>query len=589
MLLLVAGLGGLLYGVDVGIIAGALPYLQATSGLNPEQISSVVAAVLLGSVVATLFAGILADAWGRRTLMIFSGLLFVASIPIIAMSQGYTPLLLGRLLQGISAGLLGVVVPLYLAECLTPESRGRGTALFQWLLTLGIFAAAVIAMYFSMRVAAVEKLHNPAELLAFKNIAWRSIFWTTLLPGILFVVGCLFLSESPRWLFSKGDQAGAHRALLKSRLANQADTELAEMRAAAETGTRPVAGAQNRPVKRERLWQRRYIFPFLLACIILTCNQATGINSIIGYNATILIQSGLSDLQAHWGYLIFTALNFIMTIFGVLLVDRIGRKKLLCIGSAGIVVSLLCTGLIFYKSERHRVDCASALSAKITPSQSLTMPFNSVVAAKLLEQTTGVKSHADHPVTLTVIYSYGDFNAATNALRSNSRTTANIHITRSASIPANGIIAFFSDPFANLATARKAPLKIDHAWITPIPSTINGVLTGLTLLSFIAFYAAGPGVCVWLALSELMPTRIRSSGMSIALLMNQSVSTLIAAVFLPTVGKYGYATVFFIFAGCTVLYFVTATFFLPETRNKTLEEIEELFRGSNAATTEGHV
>ena len=94
-----------------------------------------------------------------------------------------------------------------------------------------------------------------------------------------------------------------------------------------------------------------------------------------------------------------------------------------------------------------------------------------------------------------------------------------------------------------------------------------------------AFFAVGPGVCVWLALSELMPTRIRSNGMSIALLINQAVSTTIAAVFLPTVGKYGYATMFFAFAGFTVIYFVTASFFLPETKGKTLEEIEEHFSG----------
>ena len=92
-----------------------------------------------------------------------------------------------------------------------------------------------------------------------------------------------------------------------------------------------------------------------------------------------------------------------------------------------------------------------------------------------------------------------------------------------------------------------------------------------------AFFAVGPGVCVWLALSELMPTRIRSNGMSIALLINQAVSTTIAAVFLPTVGKYGYSTMFFVFAGCTVIYFITATFFLPETKGKTLEEIEAHF------------
>ena len=101
----------------------------------------------------------------------------------------------------------------------------------------------------------------------------------------------------------------------------------------------------------------------------------------------------------------------------------------------------------------------------------------------------------------------------------------------------------------------------------------------LTLFVFMAFFAIGPGVCVWLALSELMPTRIRSNGMSIALLINQAVSTGIAAVFLPTVGKYGYSTMFWGFAGCTVIYFITAAVFLPETKGKTLEEIEAHFEG----------
>ena len=143
-LLVVAGLGGLLYGVDVGIIASALPYLQATSHFNAGQLSFVVAAVLLGSVISTLFAGLLADWLGRKVLMTVSGLLFVLSIPLIALSQGYGSLVVGRLLQGVSGGLIGVVIPLYLAECLVASQRGKGTGIFQWLLTLGIFAAAVV-------------------------------------------------------------------------------------------------------------------------------------------------------------------------------------------------------------------------------------------------------------------------------------------------------------------------------------------------------------------------------------------------------------------------------------------------------------
>src|SRR4029078_11861445 len=156
--LLVAGLGGLLYGVDVGIISGALPYLEATSGLTAGQLSFLVAAVLLGSVISTLFAGALADWFGRKKLMALSGILFVASIPMIALAHGYGALVFGRLLQGISAGLIGVVVPLYLAECLGASNRGKGTGIFQWLLTLGIVAAAIIGLYFSGQVDEVAKL-----------------------------------------------------------------------------------------------------------------------------------------------------------------------------------------------------------------------------------------------------------------------------------------------------------------------------------------------------------------------------------------------------------------------------------------------
>jgi sugar porter (SP) family MFS transporter len=582
LLLLVAGLGGLLYGIDVGVIAGALPYLEATSGLSPAQLSIIVAAVLLGSVIATLFAGVLADWLGRKSVMMISGGLFTVSIPIIAMSHGYTPLLLGRLLQGLSAGLIGVTVPLYLAECLTPSNRGRGTAVFQWMLTLGIVMAAAIGMYFSMRVAVVARHHNPGELFVFKNEAWRGIFWATLTPGLLFFIGGFLIGESPRWLVRKGHPDRARAALLKSRDLSTAERELDEMQAGIEAKRRAAARGPRGEGRRESLLQRRYVVPFLLACVILACNQATGINSIIGYNATILIQAGLNDVQAHWGYLLFTVMNFLMTIAGVVLVDRVGRKRLLSIGSAGIIISLLGTGILFGTVQRDGHNCARALRTMIRH-QSLKLRFNQATASRLLAQSGFARSGTGpDPVTLTIIYSYGGFHSATSTVRSDSRPPSVIRIRRTTGIPANRIIAFFTDPFANLAAARKAPLKIDQAWITPIPGQLHGALTMLMLLVFIAFYAAGPGVCVWLALSELMPTRIRSSGMSIALLINQSVSTIIAALFLPTVGRYGYADVFYIFAACTVVYFITAAFFLPETRHKTLEEIEELFHGGQS-------
>jgi len=572
-LLLVAGLGGLLYGVDVGIVAGALPYLEATSGLNAGQLSIVVAAVLLGSVISTLFAGLLADLMGRKWLMILSGLMFVISIPVIALSQGYAPLVMGRLLQGVSAGFIGVVVPLYLAECLSAANRGKGTGMFQWLLTLGIVSAALVGMYFSYRVDEVAKLGDPAKLFAFKDAAWRSIFWVSLPPGVLFVIGSFLVAESPRWLFRRGKKEAALNALLRSRSTEQAQSELREME---ETSAAEAKGSLGGKVK-ESLLRRKYVIPFILACVILACNTATGINSVIGFNTNILLQSGLSDVQAHWGYVFFTLMNFLFTIGGVLLVDRKGRKFLLSLGTAGVILALVCTSLLFHKTERLRVDARESVQAMIGPDQKLSVLYDAKTADILLGKNAGGGA-----TSLSIIYSYGDFRAASRVVRSDDLAAKPVEIDRGSSVPANKVVAFFSNPVGNPDAARVAPLTIDNAWITPLPSTQNGWLVALTLYMFVAFYAVGPGVCVWLALSELMPTRIRSNGMSIALLINQGVSTTLAAIFLPTVGKYGYATMFFAFAGFTVVYFVTATFFLPETKGKTLEEIEAHFEGARA-------
>ncbi len=578
-LLIVAGLGGLLYGVDVGIIAGALPYLEATSGLNRSELSIVVAAVLLGSVFSTLFAGLLADWMGRKALMALSGVMFVISIPMIALAHGYGPLVLGRLLQGTSAGLIGVVVPLYLAECLTAANRGKGTGIFQWLLTAGIAIAALIGLLFSFRLDHIAKLSDANAIFAFKNSAWRGIFWVSLPPGLLFVIGSLMLSESPRWLLKRGRKEAAYTALLRSRSTAQADLELREMQELTSSeGAKDASGARIK----DSLLRRKYVIPFVLACIILACNQTTGINSIIAYNTNILLQSGLSDLAAHVGYVLFTFVNFFVTLVGVALVDRKGRKFLLGVGTAGIILAMLFTGMLFRRTERLGFDARSAVQSMASADQSARLAYNQALAEGLLERSGNSSIAAGAPTSLVVIYSYGDFRTASQAVRSDDPAAKPIDITRESCVPANKIVAFFSNPFGNLDAARQAPLRIENALITPVPSEKNGWIVAIALFVFMAFFAVGPGVCVWLALSELMPTRIRSNGMSIALVINQAVSTTIAAIFLPTVGKYGYSTMFFGFAACTVIYFVTATWFLPETKGKTLEEIEAHFEGAAA-------
>ena len=576
-LLLVAGLGGLLYGIDVGIIGGALPYLEATSGLDAGQLSVIVAAVLLGSVLSTLFAGLLADWIGRKPMMLLSGLTFIVSIPVIAHSHGYEPLFLGRLLQGISGGFIGVVVPLYLAECLPASQRGKGTGVFQLLLTLGIVTAALIGMVFSYRVAAVAASADAATLFAFKDHAWRRIFWVSLPPGVLFVLGSLRLSESPRWLFQRGKPAAALAALERSRGAELAEVEARAMEGAARSAqaARPVGQKA-----RDSLLRRKYVIPFLLACVILFCNTATGINSIIGFNTPILLQSGLSDLNAHWGYVLFTTVNFLMTMVGMMLVDRKGRRFLLILGTSGMIVSLAAIGLLFRSTEARSFDSRAAVQALVTGNQELALRFTPAEAGQLLNGQANSIDRIDRSrASLAIIYSYGDFTATTSFVRSDDPAAAPIQITRAGCLPDNKVEALFRNPLGNLAAARRAPLRIDKALIGQVPDAAHGWMVAIGLYGFMAFFALGPGVCVWLALSELMPTRIRSNGMSIALVINQLVSTTLAGIFLPFVGKYGYSSMFFLFAVFTVLYLIVAAFFLPETKGKTLEEIEAYFAG----------
>jgi hypothetical protein len=217
----------------------------------------------------------------------------------------------------------------------------------------------------------------------------------------------------------------------------------------------------------------------------------------------------------------------------------------------------------------------------VKPEQALALHFDAVEAKQLLLAGGYVGSDIrSDRASLNVIYAYGDFTCSTSFVRSDDVGAAPVQVDRGGCVPVNKVEAFFKNPFADFSGAQTAPLKIQKAVIGTVPESGHGWLVAIGLYCFMAFYALGPGVCVWLALSELMPTRIRSNGMSIALLINQVVSTTLAAIFLPVVSKFGYSTMFFLFAGFTVMYLITAAFFLPETKGKTLEEIEEYFEGS---------
>jgi MFS transporter, SP family, solute carrier family 2 (myo-inositol transporter), member 13 len=545
-LIFIAGMGGLLYGIDIGIIAAALLYLGKTVNLTVEQTSVIVAAVLGGGMCSSLVAGLLADWFGRRRMMTVSGLLFVASVGLIVMSQGFVPLLVGRLLQGTSGGVIAVVVPLYLAECLGAKNRGKGTAIFQFMLTFGIVIAALIGWFYTSRAEAaiVAAAGNAARIEALQNAAWRGMFLAVVYPGLIFMVGSFFLSESPRWLFRRGRREEALTALRKSSPEDEAQLQLHEMEELAAENTDGVKAKSSGP-----LLQRKYVIPFVLACIVLACNQTTGINSILSFLVIILKQAGMNARHATQGDVAVKIINCAMTLVAVAFVDRKGRKFLLKAGTGGIIVGLIAGALVFRTVESKRLDEKERLQQLVSGDR-LQVPLEKL----------GLGDATAKPFTLTVLYSYGAGDRVATVVSSDPTPAIDIE-------PESG-------------REKVAGLVIKRALYGPVPSETTGWLMMACMALFIASFAFGPGVVVWITLSELMPTRIRSTGMGIALLLNQGVSTLIAAAFLPVVGNYGYAAMFVFWALCTVVYFSTAAFFLPETKGKTLEEIEAAFDGA---------
>ena len=554
-LLIMAGLGGLLYGVDVGVIAAALPYIEQTAGFNPSQLSQVVAAVLFGSVLSSLFAGYLADKMGRKALITVAAALFTASIPVICLSQEvFGIMLLGRILQGASAGIVGVVVPL---------------------------------------------------------LAWQAIFWVCAIPGLFLFFGSFRLSESPRYLFRRGRKDEAMAVLVRSYGDARAKEVFDEMVHIEEEEKQKAEELKKQSSSGESLLQRKYIYPFVLAVLVLAFTQATGINSVLNYSVKVFQQAGLEGTTANWADFTIKVVNCLMTIVAMVLVDRKGRKFLLKIGTAGIVVGLLGTGFLFNNVEKARKDVTADVAALLAAqSPSVQKEFEQgkdvgSIRTLQLERTpdspfirnllakNGMADKDINRMQLIITYDQPEANPAWYQFLMGSSTQLSVvefseltkdtkDIKKEEDKASLAVIKAVPDSTNKMVVNGKdgyamKPVSILKAELGEKPDTSMGWGVTAFFIIFIAFYATGPGVCVWLALSELMPARIRSNGMAIALLINQLVSTVIAGSFLPWVGSCGYSGVFFTLGGITVLYFITVTFFLPETKGRSLEEIEGYF------------
>ena len=534
----VASLGGLLYGYDLGIISAALLYLGKCMRLTEEQTGWLASAVMLGALASSLIGGGLADFIGRKKAMIASGFVFVVSVAMIVFSDSFPMLFAGRAMQGLSAGMIAVVVPVYMTECAPPKIRGVTSTMFQLCITIGIFVAMVTGWWYTAGVDAGVKaaVGDAAKVLAVQDHAWRMMFASSAYPALVFIVIAFLVSESPRWLFKHGKKDVAMRVLRASRDPAQAELEVREME---ELGV----GSQARSkTSGDSLLQRRYLLPLVLAITLLGINQATGICAVLTFPAVMLSQAGMTAAGAAQAGVWMALVNVVFTIPGVLLVDRLGRKWLLKIGT-GIILLALGVGIwTYHKTEAGLVDVTTALSAQVHDN-TLTVPVKDIAPN-------------DAAVTqVSVRYALGG------------KEQPLLHLRSDAENPVLEIEA----------GAQGAKLEILHAKFSAAPSQTDGRIIFVCLLLYLVGFCFGPGVCLWLMSAELLPTRVRSMGMGLGVLGNAGVTVATTSLFLPIVGNFGYAAMWACWFVCTAVYFAFAAFVLPETKGKTLEEIEAHF------------
>jgi MFS family permease len=287
-----AAVGGVLYGYDLGVIAGALLFVPHDIPMTVQQISFLVGAYLFGGAVATLLSGPLADWLGRKLLIMVSSVIFLIGVLLVVIADTYSTLLMGRVIQGVGVGIITIVVPLFLSESLPTYLRGRGIAIFQLLLTAGILLAGVV------------------DVLFVSSGNWRGMFMMSAIPGVVMFLGCFFLDNSPRWLVMKNRDKEALTVLEKSRTKDEALKELEEIQKLRMLGDYNATHFQF-----ETFFQKRFFIPFLIVLGVAALNQLIAVNSILQLGPTILKDMGFeSDWVAMLGSTAVMGLNFLMTL-----------------------------------------------------------------------------------------------------------------------------------------------------------------------------------------------------------------------------------------------------------------------------------
>jgi MFS transporter, SP family, arabinose:H+ symporter len=320
---LVAALGGLLFGFDTAVIAGTTGALSNTWGLTAAMLGVTVSAALWGTILGAMFGGIPGDRWGRRASLQLTAVLYLLSAIGCAFAFDWYSFLLARFIGGLGIGASSVLGPMYIAEIAPASKRGRLVGIFQFNIVFGILLA-----YASNYLIGT---------MGFGDTEWRWKLGIPAIPAAIFCALLFGIPESPRWLARRGRMKEAEDVLRATGDPNYR-TDLAEISASVDQGH----GRQNEP-----LFRSKYKFPIFLAISIGMFNQLSGINAILYYLNDIFAKAGFTKVSSDLQAVAVGATNLLFTMVAMSVIDRLGRKKLLLIGSIGTAAALAGVAAIF--------------------------------------------------------------------------------------------------------------------------------------------------------------------------------------------------------------------------------------------------
>ena len=338
-LAVIAALGGFLFGYDTAIISGTIGFVKTQFALDTIMEGWYVSSALIGTILGVAIAGVLSDKYGRKNILILSGLFFALSAMGCMLSESFTWLVIYRILGGIGVGIASMLSPLYISEIAPAQKRGRLVALYQLAITVGILLAYFVNAYL-LNLSESEGLATSTGL-ANKVIVsevWRSMLGSEVIPAIIFLILLMTIPKSPRWLTMKGKKDQAKSILLRFGNEEEANEEISNVEANLEKESGGL----------KILFSGGFKMAMIIGISLALLSQVTGINAIIYYGPKILEEGGLQLSEALGGQVIIGVVNVLFTFIALWKIDDLGRKPLLIYGIIGIMISLIAVGLLFY-------------------------------------------------------------------------------------------------------------------------------------------------------------------------------------------------------------------------------------------------